>query len=85
MQVKTPHQLAIGDVVVCHGGRFAVTAAPRLSQSHQPEGYWPRDPVGPSDTVVVDTVCLTGRVEGYFHPGAHWAVQGNHRARFHIE
>jgi hypothetical protein len=83
--LKNAHQLRAGMIVRCHGGRFQVTANPVESNCHHPEGYWPADPVGPSDCVVMTSVCLEGKVSGYFEPGSEWKLQGNTRALFTVE
>jgi hypothetical protein len=77
---KTTYQLRKGDRVSMHGGVFVITTEARESQAHRPDGYWPAAGVGPSDCVVLDSVCESGEVPGYFAPGAPWTIQGNHRA-----
>ena len=82
---KNAHELRCGDIVRFYGGRFLITADPRESNSHRPEGYWPAAGVGPSDCTVAMSVCLEGEVPGYFRPGTEWPFQGNTRAAFSVE
>lgn len=82
---KNAHQLRKGDIVQMAGGRFEVTADPRESQVHRPDGYWPGEGVGPSCCVSSPSVCLEGCVPGYFKPGSEWDFQGNTLAVFAVE
>ena len=80
MKTKSTHQLRRGDRVTFHGGVFLIISDARESQTHRPDGYWPADGVGPSCCIVLDSVCESGHVPGYFAPGTPWAIQGNHLA-----
>ena len=76
---KNTHQLRKGDRIAMHGGVFLVTSDLRSSRSHRPA-----DGIGPSDCVICDSICESGKVPGYFWPGSSWSVQGNHLATWSV-
>lgn len=83
---KNTHQIRKGDIIVQYGGRFECIAEPRLSNSHLPQdAYWPADPIGPSDCLVIEAVCIEGEMKGYFKPGSTFTIQGNNRAVWSVE
>lgn len=82
---KTTYQLRPGDVVHMGGGRFLVESDLVLSNAHPVEGYWPADPIGPTDCVRATGRCLSGMSPGLFAPGYPWTFQGNHLATWCVE
>jgi hypothetical protein len=69
-------QLKQGDLVSYHGGLFKVTASPFESQGHRPQSAHLTTAAGPANCAVVESVCISGEVHGYFKPGTTWNFQG---------
>jgi len=77
---KRIHDLAAGDVVLAHGGKFLVFENARESQGHRPQAAPLVTAQGPCDCAVAQALCLEGEVPGYFSPGSTWTFQGNFSA-----
>lgn len=73
---KNIAKLAIGDIVYYYGCEFEVVGLPYEATSHRPMSGHLTIAQGPANCVRVDSVCISGEVNGYIKTGTPWTFQG---------